>query len=102
MSPTTPEIEHCIADLLKRRAEASSICPSDAARALGGDGDAWRDLMPAIRNTAARMARQGYIVITQGETTLDPDDIDHGPIRLRRGPSFADIPAPRVKTRAPG
>ncbi|ARP81753.1 hypothetical protein CAL12_13635 [Bordetella genomosp. 8] len=102
MTATDSEIEHCIVELLTRRAAASSICPSDAARALGGDGDAWRDLMPAVRKTAARMARQGYIVITQGEATLDPDDIDHGPIRLRRGARFADIPLRRAKTRAPG
>lgn len=83
-----PDIERCVLDLLRSRAETASICPSDVARALTNDEDGWRELMPAVRNVAARMAHRQRLKITQGDATLDPDQISHGPIRLRRGPGF--------------
>jgi hypothetical protein len=82
------DIERCIMELLNARAATSSICPSEVARALARDEDAWRALMPSVREVAARLARAGSIRITQGSVTLHPDRIDHGPIRLRRGPKF--------------
>jgi hypothetical protein len=82
------DIEQCILMLLAQRAETSSICPSDVARALADDEAAWRALMPSIRHVAAQLAREQRIRITQGDVTLRPDRIDHGPIRLRRGPKF--------------
>jgi hypothetical protein len=82
------DIERCMMKLLRERAATSSICPSEVARALASDESEWRALMPPIREIAARLAREGKIRITQGETTLHPDRIDHGPIRLRRGPKF--------------
>jgi Protein of unknown function (DUF3253) len=92
MTVSNPEIEHVLLDLLGRRAAAASICPSDVARALAGDEAEWRALMPSVRQVAARLARDGRLLITQGSTTLNPDQIDHGPIRLRRGPHFPDDP----------
>ena len=77
-----------IIDLLRQRAPSASICPSDVARALASDEPAWRALMPSIRDTAAAMARSECIVITQGTDRVDPADVDHGPIRLRRGMRF--------------
>jgi hypothetical protein len=88
MSVSNHAIEQCLLDLLRRRAETSSICPSEVARTLAGDEGAWRALMPAVRQVAARLARAGTLVITQGEATVPPAQIDHGPIRLRRGPTF--------------
>jgi hypothetical protein len=85
------DIERCVIDLLRRRAGSASICPSDVARALTGDEDGWRELMPAVRDVAARMAHRRHLIITQGDATLDPDEIDHGPIRLRRGPEFPHV-----------
>jgi hypothetical protein len=46
-------LEQAIGALLDRRAP-SSICPSDAARAVDPDG--WRALMPAARAAAGRLA----------------------------------------------
>lgn len=89
MTPTNRDIENCMLELLGQRAEAASICPSDVARTLGRDEAQWRALMVPVRQVAARLARDGVILITQGDVTLDPDNIDHGPIRLRRGPKFA-------------
>ena len=88
MTVTKPDIERCALDLLGQRASTASICPSDVARALAGDEDTWRALMPLVREVAARLAREQRITITQGDVTLNPDRIDHGPIRLRRGPKF--------------
>ncbi|MDR5800187.1 DUF3253 domain-containing protein [Caballeronia sp. LP006] len=88
MSVSTRDIENCALDLLGGRAATSSICPSDVARNLVSDEDGWRALMPLVRDVAAQMAREGKVLITQGDVTLDPDAMSHGPIRLRRGPAF--------------
>ncbi len=82
------DIAHTIIALLQQRAPAASICPSDVARALAESETAWRALMQPVRDTAADLARAGTIIITQGNTRCDPDTIDVGPIRLRRGPGF--------------
>ena len=82
------DIAHTIIALLHQRAPASSICPSDVARALAESETAWRALMQPVRDAAADLARAGKIIITQGDTQRDPDMIDVGPIRLRRGPGF--------------
>lgn len=82
------DIAHTIIALLQQRAPASSICPSEVARALAEGDTAWRALMQPVRAAAAELARAGTIVITQGDTQRDPDTVDVGPIRLRRGPGF--------------
>ncbi|MBD8696659.1 DUF3253 domain-containing protein [Stenotrophomonas sp. CFBP 13718] len=82
------DIAHTIIALLQQRAPASSICPSDVARALAESETAWRVLMQPVRDAAADLARAGTIIVTQGDTQSDPDTIDAGPIRLRRGPGF--------------
>jgi hypothetical protein len=82
------EIAATIVELLRQRAPDASICPSDVARALASDEPAWRALMPSIRDAAAALARSEGIVITQGVDRVDPANVDHGPIRLRRGPLF--------------
>jgi hypothetical protein len=89
MTVPQPDIERCVMQLLGERAVTSSICPSDVARSLLGDQAGWRALMPSIREVAARLAREGRVLVTQGGVTLDPDETFRGPIRLRRGPKFA-------------
>lgn len=73
-------IEATILDLLSQRADTSSICPSDAARAVGGDD--WRDLMDDTRRVAARLVSEGRVQITQGGEVVDPAEA-RGPIRIR-------------------
>lgn len=46
------------------RGPGKTICPSEAARALGGPAG-WRALMPYVRRVAADLARQDEIAITQ-------------------------------------
>lgn len=81
--------------LLQARAPAASVCPSDAARALGGSQAEWRARMPAVRAVAAELARQGLLSLTRGALTLDPHDPEAllgGPLRVRRGPRFPHGP----------
>ena len=74
-------LERTILDLLASRAPTSSICPSDAAKAAGGDD--WRPLMEPVREAARRLVARGEVDITQGGEPVDPSDL-HGPIRIRR------------------
>ena len=46
-----------IFDLLDRRAEAATICPSEVARAADPDG--WRALMPEVQRVAATLVAEG-------------------------------------------
>lgn len=82
--PHDPErdgrLERVILELLEQRAAGASICPSDAARHVGGDE--WRPLMDPVRQAAARLAAQGDVVITQGGEVVDLDSV-RGPIRIR-------------------
>ncbi|MCT1607014.1 DUF3253 domain-containing protein [Nesterenkonia massiliensis] len=76
-------LESVIRALLRHR-DGSTICPSDAARAVGGED--WRDLMDAAREVAGELAEQGQVRITQkGE---DVDIHARGPIRLGAGPDL--------------
>jgi hypothetical protein len=73
-----------ILELARDRGPAKTICPSDAARAVGGDD--WRDLMAQARDIARDLARRGEVEISQKGTVLDPDADWRGPIRIRATP----------------
>ncbi len=81
LSSTGTELETTILSLLAARAHDATICPSDAARAVGGD--TWRDLMEPARAAARRLVVAGEVVITQGGAVVDPSTAK-GPIRIRR------------------
>ncbi|WBU37580.1 DUF2256 and DUF3253 domain-containing protein [Homoserinibacter sp. YIM 151385] len=74
-------LEHEILDLLGQRAATATICPSEAARAVGGDD--WRELMEPARRAARRLVAAGEVVITQRGAEVDPSTV-RGPIRIRR------------------
>jgi hypothetical protein len=74
-------LRSAILELATERGPSSSICPSDAARAVGG-GD-WRDLMEDAREVARTLAREGEIDVTQKGAVLDPDAAWRGPVRIR-------------------
>jgi hypothetical protein len=59
LSVSPARIEATIFALLDARAPTATICPSDAARALGADEAAWRALMPEVRQVAAELVRAG-------------------------------------------
>ena len=63
---------------------AKTICPSEAAKAVGGHESrvAWEGLMEPARAAARRLVAAGKIVITQHGSVIDPSTAK-GPIRLR-------------------
>lgn len=78
------DAERAILDLLAIRGPGKTICPSEAARVLGGD-DGFRSLMPLVRDAAGALAVAGQIEVTQRGRRVDIDDA-RGPIRLRAVP----------------
>ena len=75
--------ERAILDLLSERRSGASICPSEAARRVGGgDERAWRPLMESVREAARRMSSEGRLEVTQRGEVVDPATTT-GPIRLR-------------------
>lgn len=74
-------LEAAIRALAGHRGSRSSTCPSDAARAVGGDE--WRALMDDARDIARSLARAGVVQITQRGAVLDPDADWRGPVRIR-------------------
>jgi hypothetical protein len=81
VSKSDQELERVILELLAKRAATSTICPSDAARAVSPDD--WRDLMEPARRAARRLVAAGEVDITQGGNVVDPSTAK-GPIRIRR------------------
>lgn len=79
--PTQGEARATIRALLEQRDEGKTICPSEAARVLGGD-DGFRPLMPLVRDAARAMVADGEIDVTQSGEAVDPATA-RGPIRLR-------------------
>ncbi|SER28545.1 DUF3253 domain-containing protein [Lentzea albida] len=84
MSTVAQRLERAILDLVEARGPGRSICPSEAARAVGDEG--WRDLMEPAREVARELAAQGRVVVTSGETVLSPADEWKGPVRIRPVP----------------
>jgi hypothetical protein len=82
--PGRPDAERAILGLLAERAPGTTICPSEAARALGGD-DGFRPLMGLVRDTARELVADGRIEVRQRGATVDIDGA-RGPIRLRLRP----------------
>jgi hypothetical protein len=81
MAPTTDDAARTILELLARRDAGRTICPSDAARALGGD-DGFRPLMPLVREAAVQLVARGELEVTQSGEVVDLATA-RGPIRLR-------------------
>ena len=72
--------------LLRHREPAKTICPSDAARVVGGPD--WRDAMDEARDVAYGLADDGVLEIRQRGGKVDGRTAK-GPIRLARGPAFS-------------
>ena len=79
------DAEQAILDLLAARGPGKTICPSEAARLLGGD-DAFRPLMPIVRAAAAALHRGPH----RGDARRPPG-------RTPRAPAArsAYVPCPR-------
>ena len=85
-------IRETILALLLERGPGKTICPSEAARALGGkDEKIWRHLMKPVRRISVGMAHDGIVEIRRKGRRVDPDDF-RGVYRLglpNVGDSFA-------------
>jgi hypothetical protein len=84
IAPVDRALEDAIQSLLEARARGASICPSEAARLVGGE-DGWRALMEPSRAAARRLVAKGRIEMTQRGSVVDPSTA-RGPVRLRRTP----------------
>jgi hypothetical protein len=78
------ELEATILELLVERGRDKTICPSEAAKVVGGVESRrdWEGLMEPARAAARRLVATGKIVITQHGHVVDPSTAK-GPIRLR-------------------
>lgn len=71
-------LEATIRTLLRSRG-TGSICPSDAARVVGGDR--WRDHMATVRSVAFDLQDRGVVAVTQRGQRVDRTIVS-GPIRI--------------------
>jgi len=85
-APLRLRVAATIRALLRQRALESSLCPSEAARVVGGDG--WRTLMPLVRDVAWSMEASGWLRISRGGERLRAPS--PGTLRLARGPNFSE------------
>lgn len=81
MTTDAEHIEATLWQLLDERREGATICPSEIARALGGQE--WRTLMEPVRAVAGRLADEGRLEITQRGRAVAMDGA-RGPLRLGR------------------
>jgi hypothetical protein len=65
------------------RGAGKSICPSEVARALAPENEAWRRLMSQVRAAAIRLAREGRVEVLRKGKPVDPNAEIRGVIRLR-------------------
>ncbi|MCP8939031.1 DUF3253 domain-containing protein [Alsobacter sp. SYSU M60028] len=73
--PAPEALEEAIVRLVAERGGDKTICPSEAARLVGGKHpDEWGKLMIPVRRAAIRLAHQGRVVIYRKGKPVDPDD----------------------------
>ncbi len=83
--PDDARLEQTVLDLLAQRRAGATICPSEVARAVAADGQAWRDLMDPVRAAVGRLVDRDEVDVTQGGEVVDLASA-RGPIRVRRRP----------------
>ncbi|WP_295784787.1 DUF3253 domain-containing protein [uncultured Microbacterium sp.] len=84
MTPSSgadPRLVASIRELLAAREAGKTICPSEAARAVGGDD--WRELMQPARDAARELVDRGEVEVTQKGVVVDVTSA-RGPVRIRR------------------
>jgi hypothetical protein len=77
-------LEAAILELLAERGPGKTICPSEAAKLVGGNATRrdWEGLMEPARIAARRLVAKGRIAITQHGKVVDPATAK-GAIRLK-------------------
>ncbi len=79
MSSDDTEARDAILKLLSERSADKTICPSEAARAIGGED--WRALMPTLHAAARALAEEGIVELRQGGERVGTEGIV-GPYRI--------------------
>jgi len=74
-------LEAAVLALARKRAPDKTICPSDAARAVGGE--TWRDDMDLARDVVRALAAEGAVEVLQRSEAVPADAEWRGPIRVR-------------------
>ena len=74
------DLDRALRSLLAERGASKTVCPSEVARAVGGEQ--WRELMEPARAAARRSVARGEAEITQHGQVVDPSTAK-GPIRIR-------------------
>ncbi|MEM8804805.1 MAG: DUF3253 domain-containing protein [Cyanobacteria bacterium P01_G01_bin.38] len=82
MTITPAQIQTCILTQVAQRGPDKTICPSEIARALGGDD--WRGLMAPVREQGRQLAAAGKIWVMQKGQRVDAERAK-GAIRYRVG-----------------
>ena len=84
-------VARAILDLIGTLPPGRSISPVEVARALarararpGDPPDAWRRYLPAVRQQALHLARQGRLAILRKGKPIDPHAPFKGVVRLAR------------------
>lgn len=69
------ELEAAILELLAEVGEGKTICPSEAAKRVGGTAARrdWEGLMQPTREAARRLAKEGRIVVLQNGRAVDAE-----------------------------
>lgn len=81
ISDTDRMLERAILELLANRSAEKTICPSEAAKRVGGEQ--WRALNEPVRRAARRLVAEGKILICQQGKPVDPSRA-RGAIRLKK------------------
>ena len=76
------EARNTILTLLAARQAGQTICPSEAARAIGGMD--WRAAMPAVHAAVEGLVAEGAVRLTWRGAARAMGD---GPYRIGRGPA---------------
>lgn len=89
--PATPESLHerlaaTMRALLRHRAPDSTICPSDAARVVGGVE--WRSCMDEARSSAWALHEEHVVEVRSGGRPVPAAHALRGPLRIARGSAF--------------
>lgn len=74
-------LEAAVRALAHHRAPDKTICPSDAARAVGGE--TWREDMELARDVVRDLARTGDVEVLQRGEVVSVDGDWRGPVRVR-------------------
>ncbi|WP_269219911.1 DUF3253 domain-containing protein [Brevundimonas vesicularis] len=67
--------------LLAARAEGATVCPSEVARVVAGEGGAWREAMPDVHAAVDALVNEGAVRLSWKGRPLA---VRAGPYRIAR------------------